>query len=163
MRRSQLPEPINAHTEDLPTSCLYTANGQRLSPKQDRFISLYIKYSDAQQAAKEAGYSVRAEIKDKEAQWKKIGKKLLCEDYIQNEIAYRMQELRSKDIADTEEIMKYLTSVMRGEEKDQFGMDVSIQDRTNAAKELMRRMHEIETAARTEGSKEIHLILEKNY
>ena len=50
------------------------------------------------------------------------------------------ERLESEKIADIQEVMEYLTAVMRGEAKDQFDMDVSIQDRTRAAGELARRL-----------------------
>ena len=36
--------------------------------------------------------------------------------------------------------MEYLTSVMRGEKKDQFDLDASLSERTKAASELARRL-----------------------
>jgi phage terminase small subunit len=159
---SQLPDGVNEVVEnEIATTCLTTHNGQKLSPKEDRFISLYIKYADPLQAAKEAGYSIRETVKDKDAQYAKRGRQLLAKDYIQDEIAYRTEVFRDANIADAKEVMMYLTKVMRGEEKDQFGLDVSIADRTNAAKELNRRMHEIESSTNREGGKEVHLVLRR--
>ena len=134
-----------------------------MSPKEDRFISLYIKYADPKQAAKEAGYTVRETIKNKEAQWQKRGNELLAKDYIKDEIAHRMEEFRDAQIADSKEVLIYLTKVMRGEEKDQFGLDTTISDRTAAAKELNRRLHELEEATERESTngKEIHLVLRR--
>ena len=160
MRQNEVPD---VNYDKLKSVAVRTHNGQRLSPKEDKFITLYIKYADPMLAAKEAGYSVKDTFKDKERQWRRRGNNLLKKDHIQNEIAYRLDQFKSEKIADTDEILMYLTSVMRGEEKDQFGMDVSISDRTAAAKELSRRQHELESAARTEGAKEIHLVLERNF
>ena len=36
--------------------------------------------------------------------------------------------------------MEYLTSVMRGEAKDQFDLDASLSERTRAASELAKRL-----------------------
>ena len=155
------PEVEFPVSTEIETTSLTTHNGQRLSPKEDRFITLYIKYSDPAQAAKEAGYSVRSNIKNKEAQYTKRAQELLARVYIKDEIAYRMDELRSADIADTKEVLAYLSRVMRGEEKDQFDLPVSIADRTTAAKELNRRLHEIESATERGGGKEIHLVLRR--
>ncbi|WP_303940249.1 terminase small subunit [Veillonella infantium] len=48
---------------------------------------------------------------------------------------------RSKDtIATADEVLEYLTRVVRGEEKDAFGLDVSVNDRTKAA-ELLGKRH----------------------
>lgn len=159
---ADLPEIINKHTYDLSgLSALKTHNGQALSPKEDAFIQLYIQHADPMIAAKEAGYTVREHFKNKDAQWRKKGLALLEKDYIKDELAWRMKQLKSAYIADTDEILMYLTNVMRGQEKDQFGLDVSIADRTTAAKELNRRIHELEHASNTEAKTEVHLVLER--
>jgi phage terminase small subunit len=141
---AQLPEVINQHTEELRSVPLVTHNGQQLSPKEDKFISLYIKLADAAQAAQQAGYSIRATIKNPDLAYKKRGQELLAKDYIQDEIRYRAQEFRNAEIADTNEILRYLTGVMRGEIKDQFGLDAPLGERTNAAKELAKRIIDVQ-------------------
>ena len=158
---STMPDIGTPAYDIVETTSLTTHNGQRLSPKEDRFITLYIKYADGPQAAKEAGYSIRETIKNKDAQYAKKSRELLAKDYIKDEIAYRSEAIRDAQIADTKEVLMYLTKVMRGEEKDQFGLDVSIADRTNAAKELNRRLHELEAASDTEAKTEVHLVLER--
>ena len=40
--------------------------------------------------------------------------------------------------------MEYFTSVMRGEVKDQFGLDAPLTERTNAAKELAKRTVDVD-------------------
>lgn len=158
--RDDLAEKIK---DDMINTTLTTRNGQRLSPKEDRFITLYIKYADATQAAREAGYTVRPTIKNVDAQYVKRGKELLSRDYIRDEISARMEEFRNAQIADTKEVLIYLTGVMRGEVKDQFGLDASLQERTNAAKELNRRLKEMEDIANgtNGGGKEVHLVLRR--
>ena len=158
---NELPDAFSPAFQDLETTAITTRNGQRLSPKEDRFITLYIKYADCTQAAREAGYSIRADVKNKDAQFAKKGEALLKKDYIRDEIASRMEDYRSAQIADSKEVLMYLTRVMRGEEKDQFGLDVSIADRTSAAKELNRRMKEPEDATDRGGGKEVHLVLRR--
>jgi len=158
---AQLPEVINNDTEAIQSVALITHNGQRLSPKEDRFISLYIQLADAGLAAQQAGYTLRVTVKNKEMGYRKRGQELLAKDYIQDEIRYRMQEFQNSAIADTNEVLMYLTRVMRGEEKDQFGLDAPLSERTSAAKELNRRLRELEVATNTEAGREIHLILER--
>ena len=162
MNEAQVPDSVSGYLkEKIITTSLTTHNGQRLSPKEDRFISLYIKYGDAKQAAQEAGYTIRAEVKNKDAQYAKKGKQLLSKDYIRDEIGFRAEEFRNTQIADTKEVLMYLTRVMRGQEKDQFNLDASLQERTNAAKELNRRLHELETATEAGAGREIHLVLRR--
>ena len=55
-----------------------------------------------------------------------------------------MRQVREHDVADATEVMMYFTQVMRGELKDQFGLDASLSDRTTAAKELAKRTIDME-------------------
>ena len=43
-------------------------------------------------------------------------------------------------VADANEILKFYTSVMRGEVKDQFGLESSLSDRLKAADSLSKRL-----------------------
>ena len=161
MTEAQVPDAYGKGVRtNILTTTLTTHDGTRLSPKEEKFITLYIKYSDAGQAAKEAGYLIREDRKDKKMAYLKKGKSILAKDYIKAEIAARMDEYRDSQIADTKEILMYLTKVMRGEEKDQFGIDASLQERTNAAKELNRRLRELETGE-SYNNKEVHLVLRR--
>ena len=158
---NELPDVVNTDTI-MALEPVRTHNGQRLTPKEDAFISLYLEFGDATKAAEEAGYVIREHYKNKVAQYRKKGQSLLSKDYIRDEIAYRTKEMNSSKIANAEEILMYLTSVMRGEEKDQFNLDVSISDRTAAAKELNRRLKEIEDSSRIgSNTREVHLVLER--
>ena len=162
MNEAQVPDFAREKIRDeIMTTSMTTHNGQRLSPKEEKFITLYLKYSDATQAAKEAGYTVRAERKNVDAQYVRIGKQILSRDYIKDEIAYRLETFRDANIADAKEVLMYLTRVMRGEEKDQFGLDASLSERTSAAKELNRRLHEIEQSTERGSGKEVHLVLRR--
>ena len=55
-----------------------------------------------------------------------------------------MEERVKKTIAESIEVMEYFTSVMRGEVKDQFGLDAPLTERTNAAKELAKRTVDVD-------------------
>ena len=54
-------------------------------------------------------------------------------------IQIKLQEKEDSRIASQDEVLQYLTKVMRGEEKDQFGLDASLQDRTKCAELLGKR------------------------
>ena len=103
----------------------------KLTPKQQAFADYYIELGNAEQAAIKAGYS--------KAYARGNAHKLVANSCISKYIDKRMKELSSKRIAKPEEILEYYTRVMRGEEKDQFGMDASIQDRNKAAEQLGKR------------------------
>ena len=51
-----------------------------------------------------------------------------------------LERIQSDKIANIEEVMEYLTRVMRGEEKDSFDMEPSLQERTKAANALADRL-----------------------
>lgn len=55
-----------------------------------------------------------------------------------------MEEIRKDTIATADEVMQFFTSVMRGEVKDQFGLDATLSDRTRAAQEIAKRTVDIE-------------------
>ena len=100
-----------------------------LTEKQKRFIDFYIEFADAKKAAIEAGYSEKTA--------KQIGSENLSKlDYF---IKMKLEEKASQRIASQDEVLQYLTKVMRGEEKDQFGLDASLQDRTKCAELLGKR------------------------
>ena len=100
-----------------------------LSPKQKAWCDYYIECGNAIEAAKKAGYKSPKNSADDNRN------KPTCKRYI----ADRMQPTVEKRIASADEVLQFLTDVMMGKVKDQFGLDASLQDRTNAAKELMKR------------------------
>lgn len=103
----------------------------KLTPKQKKFCDEYLKLGNATQAAKNAGYSEKTAYR--------TGADNLKVPHILDYINARQEQIASKDIADIEEIMKYLTDVMRGKTKDQFDLDASLSERTKAAQELLKR------------------------
>ncbi len=105
-----------------------------LTIKQKSFANLYIETGNATQSYMDAGYkATKREVAEANA------RKLLGKYSVQKYIEDRMQELQQNSIASQEEVLQYLTKVMRGEEKDQFGLDASLQDRTKCAELLGKR------------------------
>ena len=101
----------------------------KLTEKQKRFIDYYVETANATESAKRAGYSSKTA--------KNLGAENLTKlNYF---IQERLQQLENNRIASQEEVLQYLTKVMRGEEKDQFGLDASLQDRTKCAELLGKR------------------------
>ena len=105
---------------------------KHLNKRQIDFIQEYMKTNNITQSATKAGYSPKTAAVQ--------GCNLLKNVKVRNYIDAINERLESAKIADIQEVMEYLTAVMRGEAKDQFDMDVSIQDRTRAAGELARRL-----------------------
>lgn len=103
-----------------------------LNQRQARFVQEYMKTNNITQSAIKAGYSPKtAHVQ---------GCNLLKNIKIVNYIDAINERLESEKIADIQEVMEYLTSVMRGEKKDQFDIDASLSDRTRAAGELAKRL-----------------------
>ena len=133
----------------------FTNAGHKLSLKEHRFINSFMVNGDVSLAAKDAGY----ELKNASDTWVKIGNRILRRDYIYEELLYRIEELEKESIADANEIMEYFTGVMRGEIKDQFGLDAPLSERTAAARELAKRLIDVPQKA-TENDKAINIVLD---
>ena len=106
-----------------------------LTPKQKAFADEYIKCSNASEAARKAGYSARSAGS--------IGEENLKKPEIAEYIAVRLGEMDAQRIASADEVMRFFSSVMRGEVADQFGLEASLDTRLNAGKELMRRYNAV--------------------
>ena len=104
---------------------------EKLTPKQKRFCEEYLKSGNATEAAKKAGYKEKAAHS--------MGAENLRKPAISAYIKRRMDECESALVADSNEILRFYTSVMRGEVKDQFGIDASLADRLKAGDSLMKR------------------------
>lgn len=102
-----------------------------LTQKQKRFCEEYIKTTNASAAAVAAGYSKKTAGA--------IGAENLKKPQISAYIKKRLDEQDAALVADSNEILKFYTAVMRGEVKDQFGLDASLSDRLRAGDNLMKR------------------------
>lgn len=109
-----------------------------LTPKQKAFADYYIECGNSTEAARKAGYSAKAS--------RFIGSENLTKPNISAYIAERMQAQNEARVASADEVLQFFSSVMRGEVKDQFGLDAAISDRLNAGKELMKRHAAAESA-----------------
>lgn len=103
----------------------------KLTPKQKKFAEYYIQSGNATEAAKKAGYSTKTA--------RQIGTENLAKPSISAYIAQRMGSLDNKLIAEADEVLMFYTAVMRGEVKDQFGLEASLSDRLKAGDSLMKR------------------------
>lgn len=109
-------------------------NIKELTIKQQRFADIYIETGNATQSYIDAGYKATTrEVAEANA------RKLLGNYSVKTYIDNKMSGIQKNTIASQEEVLEYLTKVMRGEEKDQFGLDASLQDRTKCAELLGKR------------------------
>jgi phage terminase small subunit len=102
-----------------------------LTERQKRFAEYYIQTLNATEAAKKAGYSEKTAYA--------VGAENLRKPQIQEYIDTVMKKLQSERIADADEVMRFLTNVMRGKVEDQDGKCTSVTDRTRAAELLGKR------------------------
>lgn len=105
---------------------------KHLTQRQLWFVQEYMKTNNITQSAIKAGYSPKTASVQ--------GSRLLTTVKVENYIEAINERLESEKIADIQEVMEYLTSVMRGEKKDQFDLDPALSERTKAASELARRL-----------------------
>lgn len=129
-------------------SCLFVMLGgdgklSKLTLKQKRFADEYLISANATAAAIKAGYSKKTA--------RSIGQENLTKPDIKAYIDERLEKLESEKIATQEEVLQYLTSIMRGDQQEktlisvgEFGqkivdIDVGAKDRIKAAELLGKR------------------------
>ena len=115
----------------------------KLTLKQQRFADEYIISGNATQSAIEAGYSKKYANTN--------ASKLLQNTTIKRYIDEQLEILKNERVADQQEVLEYLTSIVRGEQTEQTlrgvgegaqeidNIDVSAKDRIKAAELLGKR------------------------
>lgn len=103
----------------------------KLKPKELVFAEEWLKTTNATQSAVKAGYSARTAYS--------AGNRLLKKVDVKQYIDERLAEMKESSIADTNEVMQFLSSTMRGDIPDQFGLDPALNDRIKAAELLGKR------------------------
>lgn len=120
-----------------------------MTPKQKAFADYYIETGNATEAARRAGY--------KDKYLNTHASKMLHNASIAAYLSERMGQQEKSRVADANEVIEFYTAVMRGEVKDQFGLEASLSDRLNAGKELMKR-HAVADAAK--GTDKVTVIID---
>lgn len=110
----------------------------KLTPKQKTFVDEFLKCGNATEAAKRAGYS--------EQSARQMGTENLSKPSISSYIQERQKQIDDERIADIAEIQRFYSAVLRGEVKDQFGLDASLETRIAAGRELMKRFEKAESS-----------------
>lgn len=120
----------------------------KLTEKQKRFADYYIELGNATEAARKAGYSSKTA--------KSIGQENLTKPDIKTYIKERLNEKDAERIASQDEILEFLTAVMRGEKTEQIPVGIGegaqeledkdpyLKDRVKAA-ELLGKRHSMWT------------------
>ena len=111
-----------------------------MTEKQKRFVEEYLIDLNATQAAIRAGYAEKSAGRNAD--------RLMKNDEIKSSIDAKLAEIQSEKTAQAQEVMEYLTSVMRGEHTEQTlrlvgdgvqeitNIDVPAKDRIKAAELL---------------------------
>lgn len=114
-----------------------------MNARQKRFCDEYLIDCNATQAAIRAGYSPKTA--------KQIGRENLTKPYLKAYIDEQLEILHSEKIATADEVLQYLTSIMRGEHREQTlkfigegvqkitNIDVSAKERLKAAELIGKR------------------------
>lgn len=114
-----------------------------MNAKQKRFCDEYLIDCNATQAAIRAGYSPKTA--------KQIGQENLTKPDLKKYIDEQLERIHSEKMADAQEVLEYLTTVMRGEHTEQVlkligegvqtvtDIDVSARERLKAAELIGKR------------------------
>lgn len=114
-----------------------------MNAKQKRFCDEYLINCNATQAAIRAGYSPKTA--------KQIGQENLTKPDLKKYIDEQLERIHSEKTADAQEVLEYLTAVMRGEHTEQVlkligegvqtvtDIDVSARERLKAAELIGKR------------------------
>lgn len=119
-----------------------------LTIAEQKFLNNYIKTGNLAEAVAQTP-ELHPEGKRRDSLSRK-GTELMKLPHIQAEYARIVEVLKDETLATANEVMEYFTKVMRGEEKDQFGLDAPLSERTKAAQELAKRLIDLE--ARKQGT-----------
>lgn len=109
---------------------------KKLTAKQQRFCDEYLIDLNATQAAIRAGYSKKTA--------KQIGQQNLTKLDLKAYIQQRMDEKEKELIADQNEVLKYLTSVIRGQSRSSVVVVENVGDYMSEAREMEKSPDEKE-------------------
>lgn len=125
---------------------------EKLSPKEKKFCHYYVELGNGKEAIYKAGYQCK---NDNSATAK--ASQLLLKVKIREEI-HRLQEMIAKpSIMTAQEVMEHFSAIARGEEKDQFGLDISASDRIKALVELAKRTVDIDNRAQGKADAKVEI------
>lgn len=133
-----------------------------MTAKQKCFCQEYLIDLNATQAAIRAGYSEKTAYS--------VGQRILKNVEVKKYIAEQLEQIKNEKIADAQEVLEYLTSVMRGEQKEQVPLmmidggqtlvekGISAKDRLKAAELLGKRYALFTEKLEVEGTTAIQIV-----
>lgn len=140
--KTQTPQPNPKPKKKKPTPKPekdYENVRRPLTIKEKAFCREYANSGNGVQSVYKAGYSINT---DNSAGNK--ASRLLRKVIIRDEIERLIKKKEETAIMDAREVMELLSKVARGEIKDQFGLDASLNDRIKAMQEIAKRTIDIE-------------------
>ncbi len=108
----------------------------KMTNKQKRFCDEYLIDMNATQSAIRAGYSPKTA--------KVIGNENLSKPYVKAYIDKRLKEKEDELIASQDEVLRYLTSVMRGQSQSEIVVVEGCGDGVSEAKRMLKAPDERE-------------------
>ncbi|MGG1518734.1 terminase small subunit [Paenibacillus oryzisoli] len=99
-----------------------------LTPKQKRFADYYVETGNATQAAERAGYSAKTA--------RVIGPENLLKPVIREYINTLIAEKDALRIAKQDEVLEFLTAVLRGQVQEQIPLGMGMGEQSLVKKEL---------------------------
>ena len=132
-----------------------------MTTKQKRFCQEYLIDLNATQAAIRAGYSEKSAYS--------VGQRMLKNVEVKKYIVEQVERLKNEKISSAQEVLEYLTSVMRGEQKEQVPLmyydkqileekSASIKDRLKAAELLGKRYALFTEKLEVEGATAVQIV-----
>lgn len=132
----------------------------KLTIKQKKWAEAFVRTRNATQACREAGYKGNRNVLAQ--QGKDNTENPRIQAYIKDVLGLDEEAEELKRIATIQEVMEFLTQGMRGEIKDQFGLDAMMSDRIKCANSLEKILTLTKKQEDTNGQNET-LVIQYEY
>lgn len=119
----------------------------KLNKQEYKLIEKYIETLDYIEAYDYAKYPIPDNVEDINTYKTNFVKKVLRRKEVALVLKASANEVMAANTASAQEVLYFFTKVMRGEVKDQFGLDAPLSERIKAATELARRTVDLENKA----------------
>lgn len=129
----------------------HESNAYKLGVREKKFVYYYIETGDLVQAVEMAGFKTTSP--------KAYARKLLEKGKIQKELRRQLDSLQNEAIASADEIMRFYTEAMRGQIKDQFGLEATLADRMKAADALAKRQIDMQATLAANEDREFKFVI----
>ena len=125
-----------------------------LTIKEKAFCRYYVELGNGTQAVYKAGYKYKNDNCAGNG-----ANNLLRKSKIREEIT-RLENIKAKPtIMSGQEVMEHFSAIARGEEKDQFGLDIGAGDRIKALVELAKRTVDIDNRVKGQADAKVEINL----